>query len=234
MSNTWLRTPSNLIRCAPSTDPRFDDLTGMEFGRLVVAKFIGRAGNCFAFEVRCRCGNVLVVRGYCLTSGMTKSCGCLKPDKNKELRTTHGLGGSPIWRIWAGIKNRCYNKRVKAYHNYGGRGIKVCERWLTGDGTRGGFECFYADMGDRPSPEHSIDRYPDNDGDYEPTNCRWATDSQQQRNTQRTKYLEWRGQKKTAHEWEPVCGIPAPQILKRLGRGWSIERALSQPMRGRS
>lgn len=220
-----------LTVCDPPDHWRFTDLTGRKFGRLTVLSFAGRYGKHYAFHCECECGNKAPVRGGSLTAGNILSCGCLLGDKNKERLTTHGLGGTPIWRIWAGIKNRCYNKNVRCYGRYGGIGITVCERWLSGDGARSGFECFYADMGDRPTAKHSIDRI-DPFGNYEPSNCRWATQSTQARNTRKSKKLTFAGKTMGVWEWQDETGISAPQILKRLGRGWSVERALTQPMRG--
>ncbi len=214
----------------PPTHPLFKNLTGQRFFRLTVVEYAGRIRTSHAYRCRCECGGEIVTRGYSLTGGVTKSCGCLLPDRNKEVRTTHGLSHSKEWRIWAGMKNRCYNETVRGYQNYGGRGIVVCDRWLTGDGVRGGFECFYSDIGPRPSPSHSIDRI-NNDGNYEPGNCRWATTAEQSINTRTIPRIEWRGWTLSAHEWAAATGIPASQIEKRIGRGWSADRALTQPLR---
>jgi hypothetical protein len=103
-------------------------------------------------------------------------------------QTVHGHSGgvgkrpSPEYRAWLDMKHRCFNDNNKSYESYGGRGITVCERWHRGEGHLTAFECFLADMGSRPSSQHSIDRYPDNDGNYEPGNCRWATRKQQTAN----------------------------------------------------
>lgn len=213
--------------------PLFKDLTGQRFSRLIVKDYAGRIGTSHAFLCGCDCGAEITTRGYCLTMGETKSCGCIIADNNRARLTTHGLGGKPIWRIWAGMKTRCLNKNVKAYPLYGGMGVKVCARWLFGQDGKSGFECFYADMGPRPSAEYSIDRYPDPAGNYEPGNVRWATDNQQAQNTRKTKRIIFRGEEKTVHEWSAIVGIKAYEILRRLGRNWSIDRALTQPMRVR-
>jgi hypothetical protein len=120
---------------------------------------------------RCDCGQAVIARVGAVRSGNTVSCGCQKI----ESATRHGMSRSPEYRAWRAMIDRCANPENKSFHNYGARGIKVCKRWQR-------FEKFIADMGVRPSSAHSIDRFPDNDGDYEPLNCRWATWIQQAKN----------------------------------------------------
>lgn len=133
------------------------------------------------WKCKCDCGNITIVSAYELRKGLTKSCGCLRKKNASQLYVKHGLSRFPDGTIrpefnaWVGIKTRCYNKNRPEYKRYGGRGIKVCDRW------KDSFENFLEDMGERPSPRHSIDRI-DVDGDYEPSNCRWATDEMQSRN----------------------------------------------------
>jgi hypothetical protein len=117
------------------------------------------------------------------------------------------------------MKSRCLNPKSQQYHNYGGRGIKVCEQWLDS------FESFLADMGPRPSSMHSIDRI-DNDGNYEPGNCRWATMREQSSNRRATRIVTFAGKKMTVHELSELCGVPLPRLKTRLGRGWPVERAI--------
>jgi hypothetical protein len=146
------------------------DLTGEKFGRLTVLAWhpsgIWRSRSQPMWLCRCRCGIERVVLGHHLRAGKTRSCGCFA----RERSTTHGLSRTHVYRVWQGMKERCLNRRHRSYFNYGGRGIKVCERWLI-------FENFYADMGD-PPPGLSLDRI-NNNGNYEPNNCRWATQAQQ-------------------------------------------------------
>lgn len=217
--------------CSPPNHALFKDLTGLVFERLTVIKYAGRLGKVNAFECRCVCGITINVKGELLSGGDTRSCGYLLSDKNRARLTIHGHSWSAEWKIFQGMKNRCLNPSVRSFKDYGQRGITICDRWLQGEDGQPGFGLFYADMGPRPSSRHSIERN-DNDGPYSPDNCVWATRSQQARNTRTIPVITWAGRTQTAWAWSSETGIPAPQIEKRLGRGWSVERALHQPLRG--
>lgn len=147
------------------------DLTGQRFGRLLVIGLESRNKHRSHWKCQCDCGNEKIAEMGQLHNGHTKSCGCLR----KELNTVHGKFNCSEYRSWQAMKSRCENKNTTRYVDYGGRGIKVCERWSKS------FENFYIDMGNKPSKKHSIDRK-NNDGNYEPDNCRWATIPEQQRN----------------------------------------------------
>ena len=149
------------------------DLTGQKFGRLTALESTNKkSGTSFIWKCVCDCGQIVYVRLDHLKSGDTKSCGCLQ----KERITKHGMSDTLIYNIWVGIIQRCENPNNPRYKDYGGRGIKVCERW------RNSFEAFYEDMGECPKGM-SIDRWPDNDGDYELENCRWASRHEQRVNS---------------------------------------------------
>jgi len=176
----------------------------------------------------CDCGETRIVGGYPLTTGASRSCGCLKREESaeraKRLKLLYKHGGSRTaeYQVWNALKQRCENPAHANYAAYGGRGITVCERW------RDSFEAFLADMGPRPSRKHSIDRI-DNAGNYEPGNCRWATVSEQARNRRSNRILSFRGETLTLVEWSERTGLSMNVLKTRVKQGWSVERVLTQP-----
>jgi hypothetical protein len=202
------------------TNPRFKNLTGCRFGKLVVVAYSKPRHRTSLWECRCDCGENTIAQGCNLVTGNSTNCGCVRQDR----LTTHGCSKSAEYNIWRGIRSRCYNQNEPAYRYYGGRGITVCERW------RESFENFLADMSERPTPRHTIDRI-DNDGDYDPSNCQWATRKQQQRNRRVNRLLTWQGETKCVAEWADCLGWPAGLIRGRLNRGWSVEKTLGTTYR---
>ena len=155
--------------------------TNTRYGRLTAKYQVKRnKHNQIQWFCECSCGNTCVVVGYNLTTGHTTSCGCLQKEILSINRKTHGKSLLVEYKIWIDMKKRCYNKKATAYKDYGGRGIIVCLMW------KNSFENFLADMGERPSNKHSIDRK-DNDGNYEPGNCKWSTKTEQANNTRKNK-----------------------------------------------
>lgn len=196
------------------------DLVGQRFGLLEVISEHGKPNPYRQFLCHCECGNKCVKAGSQLKRGKVNSCGCMR---YKGAPPKHGMSHSPEYASWSGARDRCANLNDP---DYGGRGIRVCERWSK-------FENFFADMGPRPSPEHSLDRYPDTDGNYEPTNCRWATREEQQRNKRDNRLLTYRGITATVTEWAERTGINRMRLFNRLHNGWSVERTLTEPVRER-
>lgn len=162
-------------------DSQAKDITGQRFGRWTVIRRDGsNKFNKAMWWCKCDCGNEVSVLGKSLRVGDSTSCGCqrkekFRPSPNNQNGLKHGMHGSPEYITWIHMKARCSNPKDKRYKHYGGRGIKVCDRWVDS------FESFFSDMGKRPTSQHSIDRINVN-GDYEPSNCRWATPTEQRHN----------------------------------------------------
>lgn len=204
------------------------DLIGQRFGRLTVvgrdAKVGGDGVRYVVWICKCDCGgDARVMTGPIRKKNGTRSCGCLQKERTAEAKRTHCGTGTAEFRVWMHMRERCRNPNDKAFRNYGGRGICVCERWSD-------FANFLADMGKRPSPKHSIERL-DVDGHYEPGNCTWATKSQQARNTRSTTYLTIDGVTRRLVEWADEYNIPASEVHKRIYRGWNEADAVKRPRR---
>lgn len=195
---------------------------GSRFGRWTVVAQRGSIKSVRVYECRCDCGNVRVVAGSSIRSGNSRSCGCLKNEATSDRVKKHGMTRTPTYKCWQNMLNRCRDPNTYAYYRYGGRGISVCDRWHK-------FESFLADMGERPSAQHSIDRI-DNGRDYEPGNCRWATRQQQARNKSNGVTLSLNGQDLPLVEWSTRLGIPANTIRSRIRYGWSTADCLLTPV----
>lgn len=172
----------------------------------------------------CSCGGKVLVRSQNLIRRNTKSCGCLNREKIIQRHTIHGCSRMPEYTAWRNMRRRCLNPRDKAYMGYGGRGITICERWLES------FENFFADMGPRPEPHLTLERK-NNDGPYSPENCAWATKSEQSHNTRRSLFVRSYGEIVCTAEDLHRSGLSRSTFLARLRNGWSIQRALSVPLK---
>jgi hypothetical protein len=200
------------------------DETGNRYGRLTVIEQAPppehlKCQDSAYWRCHCECGNIVVVLGASLRKGNTASCGCLQRAAAASAATTHGMYKSAEYRSWQGMKARCHDPANKAYFNYGARGVAVCDRW------RNSFAAFLEDMGPKPSPTHSLDRI-DNNGDYSPDNCRWATREQQQNNLRTNRMLTYNGKTQSLSRWAKELGIRRKTIGNRLSTGCSAEEAL--------
>lgn len=188
----------------------FIDLTGQRFGNLCANKLAGKdkAGQ-LLWECSCDCGATTTTQGAHLRSGNTTSCGCRKRKVLPESTTKHGHAttGSPTYRSWKSMRNRCNNPNGRDYHRYGGRGIKVCPRWDE-------FANFLADMGEKPDG-YSIERL-DPNGDYEPANCTWIPHKDQSKNQQRTKRYPFRGEELLVREIAETLGVHPEALRNRI------------------
>lgn len=216
-------------------DPK-NDMTGREFGEWKVIEYAGSKHGLW-FKCLCSCGFVGIVKGLelrrrsmsCGHNGSTYKHGFSrrrKKERKTELKprqTKHGYGRrngkTPEYLAWVHIHTRCNNKNCKAYPDYGGRGITVCKRWDD-------FVSFLADMGAKPSAQHSIDRI-NNDGNYEPVNCRWATRAEQRRNGSRIIWFTHNQKTMCLKDWCIELGLDYPKVYQRVHRGkWPIEQAI--------
>ena len=202
------------------------DLVGQIYGRLTV---LCRAKNPYDTQAmwtcKCICGTVRRITSHRLRFGLTRSCGCLSIESARKRFTTHGQSSpneTTTFRAWSEMLKRCTNTSCKAWNNYGGRGITVCEQWRT-------FDAFFANMGEKP-PGLELDRI-DNNGNYEPSNCRWATRKEQARNKRTNRIIEYEGRAQCLAAWADEFNLSYSLLYGRLSRGWSIKRAITMPKR---
>lgn len=209
--------------------PRALDLTGQRFGKLTAVRIVAEHGRRRWF-CECECGGSTVTTTNKLTSGHTQTCGCTRSENMRASRLKHGKSrtGSVEYEIWKGMKARCENANHSSWFRYGGLGVSVCQRW------RESFEAFLSDMGPRPSERHSIDRYPDKDGNYEPGNVRWATDVEQARNRRNSIMLTLGDVTRTLPDWSDATGISQNVLYMRYRKNWTHERILTTPVKVRS
>lgn len=189
------------------------DLTGERFGKLlVVEKYKSIKGQIY-WKCQCDCGNVVYHATGRLKSGVIISCGCSKREKMIKMNTTHGLSNTRLYEIWSGMKKRCYDKNCKAYENYGGRGIVVCDEW------KNDFESFYDwSMNNGYADDLSIDRI-ENDGIYSPNNCKWSTPEEQVNNRRVTLKYSMFGIEKPLKEWSNMANANYSRIYQRYKNG---------------
>lgn len=201
---------------------KFEDFTGRRYGKLVVVEHV-KTPKRHKWKCKCDCGNTVVVNGSDLKSGDTRSCGCLHINKLINMSKKHGLSHHRLYTIYHGMINRCSNKKNRAYHNYGGRGIKVCDEW------KNDFLGFYKWSMDNGYEDHlTIDRI-DVNRDYSPDNCRWASYRQQGNNTRTNKRITYNGESHTLAEWSRITGISYQKLQYRTSKGWPINEVFGSP-----
>jgi len=193
------------------------DLSGQRLGMLqVLHRGPQSKDNRATWVCKCDCGVEKSIRSKYLVAGTARSCGC------QRYATTHGMTKTKAYQSWQCMKSRCDKPSNVRYSEYGGRGVTYCDRWKS-------FENFYADMGEPPTPKHTLDRKEVN-GNYEPDNCRWATQKEQANNRRNNVFVEWQGQRMTVTQLAERTGFPLSNLRHRLKRGWSVEDAISYPL----
>lgn len=210
--------------CVPG---RKKDITGQKFGKLTAVRFIeSDVPNEVLWLCKCDCGNEIIKTARQLREGTYPLCKeCRKTRKVHVNRKNQGKSGTRLYSIWSGMKRRCYDNRADSYKNYGQRGIKVCDEWME-------FENFekWANLSGY-SNDLSLDRI-DNDGNYEPSNCRWADDETQRNNTRRNAYYTYNGETFSLAQWSRRTGISRDALKGRIRKqGWTFEKAITTPMR---
>ena len=200
--------------------PRTHNNIFKKYGRLLAIKEVEGTPYSRRVLCQCDCGNSIVVSLNHLLSGNTKSCGCLKSDRNRKVFTKHGLSKSSLYGVWGSMKDRCFRKKCTAYKNYGGRGVTICNEWLE-------FVNFYEwAMENGYQDDLTIERN-DNDGDYCPENCIFIPKEEQSKNRRGLHFISHNGSIKTLTDWAKTIGISRSSLRDRIKNGWTIEEALT-------
>lgn len=214
----------------------FDKLLGLKFNRLTILNegdpHITTGGHKHrTAECICECGTKVKTQLGSILNGRTNSCGCYSREiasnrlYNKNIK--HGMYGTPEYNCWISLRKRCLNEKHASYPDYGGRGIKICDRWLES------FQNFLDDMGTKPSAKHSIDRINVN-GNYEPLNCKWATRTEQSRNVRNNVKVTYNNETKCISEWASIYKIGWNALYYRIFVAkWSLDKAFNQPLESR-
>lgn len=209
----------------------FKNITGNRYGRLFVIEYLGRK-DCGTYKssvwkCKCDCGQTCEVSSNNLRMGKQVSCGCLNQENRRRANRTHGLSNNHrLFHIWMGIKARCFRKTDPAYRYYGARGIDMCEEW------RISFQTFYDwSLSNGYRDDLTIDRYPNRDGNYDPSNCRWATWQEQAINKDSTTLVSAFGESKTTRQWvrDVRARVSDNTLRRRIRKGWDAELAITTP-----
>lgn len=202
---------------------RYKDITGERFGRLFVKHYLGIGIDKKALWLcKCDCGDERAIAGDSLRLGRTQSCGCLQKQITAMRSTTHGMRNTRTYKIWTQMHKRCSNPNSSDFAHYGGRGIRIAQRWNK-------FEYFLKDMGECPDG-YSIERI-NNNGNYCKSNCRWIPISRQQCNTSRTRWVVTPIGRMCLADAARVYCIPHTALRNRLKAGWTVRKALLTPLR---
>lgn len=200
--------------------PKLKNIVGNKFGELLVLECAGKDKNGkYLWLCSCTCGKRKIIRGNHLCSGASKSCGC-----KEAVKKTHGMTHTKEYNTWRGMIARCTYVKHPQFMDYGGRGIRVCKRWLS-------FSNFYADMGVRPRGM-CLERI-DNNGNYEPKNCKWISQPKQSRNRRGNRLITWGDKTRCMSEWAEIKGIKAMTLQRRLNLGWGVGKCLTTPIKKR-
>lgn len=221
--NSLKRGNTKSCGCLNREPKRFNDLTGMRFGRLTVISRAENKHRAVAWNCKCDCGNMRVIKADSLTSGVTKSCGCYSNEIRKTINYKHGKTKTRLHRIWSNMKERCGNPNNTHYEAYGGRGITVCTEWSNAEN---GFMVFYNWALSHGYAENLTLERKDVDSGYSPENCCWITKSEQQRNKRNNVYVKINGEKKLLSDWEKDTGIDSSVLSNRIKRGVKEEYLL--------
>lgn len=226
---SWMSSPESGIGLKGNMPTLIVDIVGKRFGNLTVVSFSGIQDNGLAaWNCICDCGNKFTTAGANLRRKIrpSTSCGCLKSERIRAKLTKHGMDNTPTYRTWHGMKNRCLNPKATGYENYGGRGISICEKWMT-------FEGFLDDMGIRP--EGTTLERKNNDLGYCKDNCKWATRIEQGANMRTNINFTINGETKCVSEWARIHGINKDTLGSRIKSGWDLDDLFtpSRPMKPR-
>lgn len=223
MNATSANMPTFFKAIKPSS--RYEDISRQRFGRLTVLSVEGRNGRkAIVWKCICECGNVHFATTWSLKGGSVSSCGCYKIERNLVAKRVHGHAsrqGTTEYRSWQSLKSRCCNPSSPYFSDYGGRGITVCDQW------KDSFLTFLADMGRKPTPKHTIERK-NNDGNYEPGNCKWATVVEQANNRRSSKFIVVGGVRMTISQCSRQYGIKMKTLWDRLQAGWDANEAATR------
>lgn len=206
----------------------FKDLTGKRFERLVVIRRVKNIGRTLMWECKCDCGKVKNNNASNLHSGRLKSCGCFHKEKSSILLRTHGMTGTRFYRVWADIITRIMNKKYKEYYLYGGRGIKICKKWLNFKNFKNDMYELYLEHSKKFGEKNTTIERINANGNYRKRNCKWVTKREQCNNKRNSVYVTLNGTRKTISEWASCLNIPVNTIGNRSRRGLPAELILKK------